>query len=89
MNAVDIENGAARRGAPPFGDVGQRMGYQPRAPRDRRQMREIERILLPWIALQLDGDAEFYGPRGPTAGGTRGNFDSYNVKLFSLLDRYS
>lgn len=83
MNAVDIENGATRRGARPFGDAGQRMGHQPRAPRDRCQMREIERILLPGIALQSDGDAEFYGPRGSTAGGTRGNFHSY--ELFSLM----
>lgn len=76
MNAVDVENGATHRGANPRGGVGPRMGHQPRAAWDRCQMRTAERILLPGIALQPDGDAEFHGQRGSAAGGTRGNFYS-------------
>lgn len=76
MNAADTENGATHCGAHPFGGVGPRMGHQPRAAWDRCQMRTTERILLPGNALQYDGNAEFHGPRGPTAGGTRGKFDS-------------
>jgi len=76
VNAVDIENGATHCDAHPFGDVGSRMGHQSRAPWNRRQMRATERILLPGIALQSDGNAEFHGSRGSTASRTRGNFDS-------------
>lgn len=90
MNAVDVENGATHCGARPLGGLGPRMGHQPRAAWDRCQMRTAERILLSGTALQYDGDAEFHGPRGSAAGGTRGNFQILkrkNVQLFPSLHR--
>lgn len=90
MNAVDVENGATHRGARrPLGGLGPRMGHQPRAAWGRCQMRTTERVLLSGVALQHDGNAEFHGPRGSAAGGTRGNVLILKRKrLFNFFPLY-